>query len=153
MRKGGHVTSQFEDTPVDQIDFESLSDEQLEDVAKNDSRSTAQEAAGVEQRKREAADESQDSGEAEAPSEPPSLLPSDPLDRAKALGLNVEGINVDPDAGQKQLQEYADAVDVSGVIPPSGAPPSDALTVKGAVEAADQAKKAREAAQAEAWGK
>lgn len=41
--------------------------------------------------------------------------------RARALGLNAEGINVNPDAGQKQAQEVADRVEALGYIPSDGA--------------------------------
>lgn len=40
------MTSQLQDTPVDQIDWDNLSNEQLEDLKVNDERTTAQQKAG-----------------------------------------------------------------------------------------------------------
>lgn len=41
--------------------------------------------------------------------------------RAEGYGLNAEGINTDPDAGQAQVQAKADRVEALGYIPSDGA--------------------------------
>lgn len=150
------VASGYEDQPVEQIDFESLSDEELKRIASDDERVTAQEAAQVELNKREAAaDASSDEGSRAVGDKGISVTsmtsPDDPVARAEALGLNSEGINTDPDAGQMAVQEYFDEVEVSGVIPPTGGPPSKALTLEAVVEREQQEKEARREAQKEAW--
>lgn len=43
------------------------------------------------------------------------------VERARNAGLNAEGINTDPDAGQKQVQDIADRVEALGFIPSDGA--------------------------------
>lgn len=151
------VGSGYEDQPVDQIDFESLSDEELKKIAKEDERSTAQEAAEVELRKREAAaDEGSGDGASisagdKGISVTSMTSPDDPVARAEALGINSEGVNTDPDAGQMAVQEYFDKVEESGVIPPTGGPPSKALTLEAVVEREQQEKEARREQQREAW--
>jgi len=145
------VTSEHEDTAVDQIDFSSLSDEELKDIAKNDSRSTAQDKANAEINRRDAGDEEGDSGTTIAG--PITRLPEDPEERAEALGLNTEGMNFDPDFGQLQLQDYADAVDATGYHPPTGEPPDDSLTLEKVVETEQAIKQAnREEMEAQAKG-
>lgn len=42
------------------------------------------------------------------------------LVRAAGYGANVEGINIDPDAGQAQVQAKADRVEALGYIPSDG---------------------------------
>jgi hypothetical protein len=149
------VPSEFEDQSVDSLDFSNLGDDELEDIAENDSRSTAQNKAQAELDRRESAEDAED-GSDEADSEPQEsgvtgdVGLDDPMARAEALGLNAEGINVDPDAGQAQVQAYYDKLEESGTQPPSG-PPSDALTLEKAVEREQQEKEARAEAQKEAW--
>jgi hypothetical protein len=144
------VTSEYEDTAVDQIDFGSLSDEQLEDIAENDSRSTAKDKAQAEINRRNGGD---DSGETTTSGEPITPLPLDPEERAEALGFNTEGMNFDPDFGQLKLQDYADAVEETGYHPPTGGPPDDSLTLEKAGERQEEEKAAkREAMEAQVEG-
>jgi hypothetical protein len=144
--------SGFEDTTVDELDFSNLSDDDLRKIASDDERTTAQEGAQAELNRREP---DSDSEEEETETKPiPSMLPEDPMERAGALGLNTEGINLDPDFGQVQIQNYADAVEESGVHPPTGGPPSDAMTANEVVKQAEADKVARrEAMEASAEGK
>lgn len=143
--------SAFEDQNVADIDVSSLSDEELQDIVDNDSRTTLVDQAKSEQSNRADAD-------ADATDAPPgdraisvtSLnSPDDPVERARALGLNADGINVDLDAGQLQVQDYFDAVEESGTIPPTGGPPSDALTVARVTEREQADKEAARAAREE----
>lgn len=80
-----------------------------------------------------------------------SLVGSSPEARAEYAGINTEGLSTDPDAGQAQIQAFANAIDESGTIPPTGGPPSDALTVSKVVESEKDAKAAQFEAQKEAF--
>lgn len=147
--------SGYADQPVDQIDFENLSDDELKNIAENDTRSTAQDKANAELNSRNGGGDAETgetvSGDVTAEDlenvDPGdkllSLQPTDGAERAAALGLNSEGINTDPDAGQAQLQAYANAVEESGTIPPTGSPPDDSNTVKEVVKTAAADKEAR----------
>ncbi len=142
------MTSQHEDTAVDDLDFSKMSDSDVKDVADNDSRTTAQEKAQAELNRRE---KDSDTSVSDGPAR---LLPDDPKERAEALGLNTEGMNFDPDYGQLQLQDYMDAVDETGYHPPTGGPPDDSLTLEKVVEREQEIKKAnREAMEAQVAGK
>lgn len=144
--------SGFEDTNVEELDFSNLSDGDLEKIASSDERSTAQVGAQAELNRRGAG--SGDSDDSSETKEIPKLLPDDPMERAEALGLNTEGINVDPDYGQIQLQDYADAVEESGMHPPTGGPPDDSFTLTEVVKRAEAEKEARrEAMEASAESK
>lgn len=177
--------SNYEDTAVDSIDFGSLSDEDLKNIAENDTRTTAQDKAKAEINRRESdsgdeGDGSESDDSSDTP-EPPalqagtgrtitdpsaddldnvdpgdklvSLQPADPKERAERNGLNTEGINTDPDAGQAQLQAYANAVEESGTIPPTGGPPDDSHTVSEVVKREVAQKEELFESQREALGK
>lgn len=181
------MPSKYEETTVEDLDVSKLSDEELKDVAKNDSRTTAQEKAQAEINRREAAatetgtggDKDTSAPEEDLPEQEPntspavavsgdyvdvddprdikssdkimSMLPEDPEARAEALGLDTEGMNLDPDAGQAQVQAYANAVEESGTVPPTGGPPDDSLTLERVVEDETRQKQEMFAAQDEAW--
>ena len=138
--------SGYEDTTVDEIKFGDLSDEDLKDIAENDSRSTAQEGAKAELNRREASGDEEDSEAKPIP----QLLPDDPEERAEALGFNTDGMNFDPDFGQVQLQEFADAVEETGHYPPSGGPPDQSLTLLEVGKREQEEKEARREAMEEA---
>ncbi len=147
--------SAFEDQTVTDIDVSSLSDEELQDIVDNDERSTLVDQAKSEQASRASDDESAATSDEEPVAGDKAISvtslnsPDDPVERARALGLNADGINADLDAGQLQVQDYFDAVEVSGVIPPTGGPPSDALTVEKVVEREQADKEAARAAREE----
>jgi len=151
------VGSEYSETAVDEIDFSSLSDDQLQDIVDNDERSTARDKAQAELNRRESADDSDAAESSSAGDKGFSVTsatsPDDPIERAEALGINSEGINLDPDAGQLAVQDYFDAVEESGVIPPTGGPPDDSLTVAKVTEREAADKAARREAQEEAVGK
>lgn len=121
------MTSQYEDQTVEEIDFGALSEEQLKDVADNDSRTTAQDKAHTELARREAeanaGNAPSDTGTV-TPSKDPRLSPSvqqqtepaDAAERQAALGFNADGIDTSPDAGQAQLQEAQNNIDAKGFI-------------------------------------
>jgi hypothetical protein len=130
--------SQYEDTAVDDLDLSNMSDAEVKDIADNDTRTTAQEKAQAEQNRREKDDGDTDTSDAVL-----SLSPSDPKERAEANGLNVDGMNFDPDFGQVKLQKYQQEIEKSGTIPPTGSPPDDSLTVSEVVKQEEAEKERR----------
>lgn len=116
------MTSQYESQTVEEIDFGALSDEQLADIADNDSRTTAQDKAKAEQNRRANPDESGTG--ASTTTGDPRISPSvqeqtqsaDATQRQEDLGFNTDGLSLEPDAGQSAMQEAQDKIDAKGFI-------------------------------------
>ena len=129
------MSSGHEDTAVSSIDFASLSDEELENIAENDDRVSAQEAAQAELNRRngggdeEPADASEDAPSSEE--EEHAALVADKQRRLLINPDNADGFNNEGDAGAAEVQEKFDAMEESGVFPPTGGPPSSQHTVAG----------------------
>ena len=128
------MPSGFEDTNVDDLDFAGMSDEDLQDVKENDSRSTAQEGAQAELNRREAAadaDADTDDDEPADADEEHKALVEDKQRRLLVNPENADGFNNDPDVGQNEVQAKFDEMEISGINPPTGGPPDPSHTVAG----------------------
>lgn len=107
------MTSQFEDTKVGDLDVSDLSDEQLRDIADNDSRKTAQEKAQAELNRREDGDGSDTRGSSNTPDEAPVK---------DAAGYETSPLS--EESGARQVQAKLDQANTSGWFPGDGNPPS-----------------------------
>lgn len=137
------MTSQFEDTPVDDLDVSSLSEDQLRDIAENDSRVTAQAKAQAELNRQEGTDTP--AASTDVPDVHPKLIevkaPSgethtvtEAREDAGTLRNSAGEEYKAPSlaAGAGQVQADFDKMTASGVWPPDAAgPPTREHTVAG----------------------
>lgn len=139
--------SQFEDTTVDELKVGDYSDEQLKDIAENDTRSTAREAAEAEINRREndnaASDDSEIPSKLEDLPDPPAkleeiTLPNGEKSYEQAAGEDagfVRDSTGEPArsygelVGAGQVQHKVDQANASGHFPADGSPPSGDHTV------------------------
>lgn len=127
------MTSRFESTPVDDLDVGNFSDEDLRDIADNDSRVTAQQKATAELNRRDTSDEgapSADQGTAR-------LDANDVKERAnprdEAPVTDSRGYETSPaseDLGAGQVQHQVNLANASGTWPGDGSPPDATHTVE-----------------------
>lgn len=123
------MPSQFQDTTVEELDVGNLSDEQLQDIAQNDDRVTAQEKAQAELNRR---------GTADAPAaETAPLSAQDEKERAQDRpeapvkdSQGYESGALSQDLGAGQVQHDMDLATGSGVFPGDGNPPAATHTVE-----------------------
>lgn len=125
------MTSQFEDTTVDELDVENYSDDQLRDIAENDSRVTAQEKAQAELTRREndttpedtPADDALDANDVKERDNP---QPEAPVKNS----VGEESAPLSEDLGAGQVQHKMDQAVASGTWPGDGQPPDSSHTVE-----------------------
>lgn len=129
------MPSRFEDTTVDDLDVGDLFDDDLRDIAENDSRVTASEKAQAELSRRESDNTPQEPAATEGPNGE-RLTASDQKERAnpreEAQIKDAAGNSVDArsaEVGGGQVQADVDRATVSGVFPASGNPPDESHTV------------------------
>lgn len=145
--------SQYEDTTVEELDVGNLSDEQLRDIAENDTRTTAQEKAQAELNRRDSADAADteatpatDTTDEERGYALPATAtetvtaPSGEqhtVQPAKEDAGTLRDSTGDPykapslEVGAGQVQHQVDLQNASGVFPASGDAPDASLTVAG----------------------
>lgn len=137
------------DGTVDEFkaEAENFSDEELEGFAADDDRDGVVKAAEAELASRAAGD---DGGE--------TLTGDEAEEAARQEGLaaklqttlinpdNAHAVNLDPDAGQNEVQAKFDEAEITGFFPPTGGPPSPDSTVAGVTGNLDEDAGSREAA-------
>lgn len=125
------MTSQHEDTTVEDLDVANLSDEALRDIAENDSRVTAQEKAQAEINRREA--NTDDTDDTDTRNLDAVDVKERGFDRPEAPVTDSRGYESSPESealGAGQMQHDMNLATASGVWPGSGDPPDASHTVE-----------------------